>query len=178
MAPIINIFKKDIKKFETLVAVTAQHREMLDQVLDLFEIIPDYDFNLMSNNQTLEKLTGEILSGVSLLLKKIQPDLILVQGDTTTTISSALAAFYQKISIGHIEAGLRTNNMYSPFPEEINRRMTSAIASYHFPPTKQAAENLLNESINKNSIVITGNTVIDALITISKKLNTNSRFLL
>ena len=135
MAPVINVFKKDINKFKTIVAVTAQHREMLDQVLSLFEIIPDYDLNIMSPNQSLESLTSKILIGISNLLVKIKPDVVFVQGDTTTTFSASLAAFYKQISVAHIEAGLRTNNIYSPFPEEINRRMISSIASFHFPPT-------------------------------------------
>ena len=120
MALVINVFKKDSLNFKTLVAVTAQHREMLDQVLSVFDIIPDYDLDLMSKSQTLESLTGKILNGISRLLIQIQPDLIFVQGDTTTTFSASLAAFYQKIPVGHIEAGLRTNDIYSPFPEEIN----------------------------------------------------------
>jgi len=173
MAPVISVFKKDNTNFETLVAVTAQHREMLDQVLDVFKIVPDYDLDLMSSNQTLDKLTGKILNGISNLLDQINPDLIFVQGDTTTTFSASLAGFYRKIPIAHVEAGLRTNNKYSPFPEEINRRITSAIASYHFPPTGQAAQNLLNEGVDKNNIEITGNTVIDALLSVSEKLDTD-----
>ena len=174
MAPVISVFKKDNTNFETLVAVTAQHREMLDQVLEVFEIVPDYDLDLMSSNQTLEKLTGKILNGISNLLEKINPDLIFVQGDTTTTFAASLAAFYRKIPIAHVEAGLRTNNKYSPFPEEINRRITSAIASYHFPPTDQAAQNLLNEGVDKDNIEMTGNTVIDALLSVSTTIDSDS----
>ena len=174
MAPVVNIFKKENSNFQTLVAVTAQHRQMLDQVLEMFKIIPDFDLNLMSNNQTLGKLTGRILNGISNLLEQINPHLIFVQGDTTTTFSASLAAFYQKIPVAHIEAGLRTNNIYSPFPEEINRRMTSSIASYHFSPTEQAEKNLLNEGVEEDNIVVTGNTVIDALIFISNKIDFNS----
>ena len=170
LAPVINVFKKDIDNFKTIVAVTAQHREMLDQVLSLFEIIPDYDLDLMSPNQSLERLTSKILTGIADLLVKIKPDLIFVQGDTTTTFVASLAAFYQKIPVAHIEAGLRTKNIYSPFPEEINRRMTSSIASFHFPPTDQSRQNLLNEGIKDEAIKVTGNTVIDALLTISKKI--------
>ena len=171
MAPVINIFRNDSVNFETMVAITAQHREMLDQVLKIFKITPDYDLDLMSSNQTLESLTSKILNSISDTLNKIKPDFIFVQGDTTTTFASALAAFYQKIPVGHIEAGLRTNNKYSPFPEEINRRITTQIASYHFPPTKQAKNNLLNEGIKEENIIITGNTVIDALLSISENLD-------
>jgi len=174
MAPLINVFKKDINKFKTIVAVTAQHREMLDQVLSLFEITPDYDLDLMSPNQSLESLTSKILIGISNLLVKIKPDVVFVQGDTTTTFSASLAAFYKQIPVAHIEAGLRTNNIYSPFPEEINRRMISSIASFHFPPTEQSHQNLLNEGIKSEKIKVAGNTVIDALLTVSNKIESNS----
>lgn len=174
MAPVVNKFKKDQKSFETLVAVSAQHREMLDQVLDLFNIVPDFDLDLMAPNQTLESLTCKILIGISDLLNKIKPDMIFVQGDTTTTYASALAAFYKMIPVSHIEAGLRTNKIYSPFPEEINRKMTTLIASYHFPPTEHSYQNLLNEGINKDKIKVVGNTVIDALLTVSNKLDMDS----
>jgi len=175
MAPVINEFKKDREKFETIVAVTAQHREMLDQVLSFFEIVPDYDLDLMAPNQTLESLTGKILSGISKILDKVKPDLIFVQGDTTTTYASALASFYKMIPIAHIEAGLRTNNRYSPFPEEMNRRMTTSLASYHFPPTKQSYQNLINDGIKKSEMKVVGNTVIDALLTVSNKLESDSK---
>ena len=175
LAPVVNIFKKNKKHYKTIVAVTAQHREMLDQVLEAFNIIPDYDLDLMSSNQTLEGLTGKILNKVSELIKKIKPNLIFVQGDTTTTFTASLSGFYQKIPIGHIEAGLRTNNKYSPFPEEINRRMTSLVSSYHFPPTKESAQNLANEGIENKFIEITGNTVIDALISTSNRLDNQSK---
>jgi len=171
MAPVINVFKKDSVNFKTLVAVTAQHRQMLDQVLKLFKIVPDYDLDLMSPNQTLESLTSKVLIGISKLLKIINPDIIFVQGDTTTTYATALAGFYNRIPVGHIEAGLRTNNIYSPFPEEINRRMTTTIASYHFPPTNQSRKNLINEGIEETKIVVVGNTVIDALFTVSNKID-------
>ena len=174
MVPVINVFKKDSVNFKTLVAVTAQHREMLDQVLEVFEILPDHDLDLMSSNQTLDNLTGKILNGISGLLKEIKPELIFVQGDTTTTFAASLAAFYRKIPVGHIEAGLRTGKIYSPFPEEINRRMTSAISTYHFPPTPEAERNLLNEGVEKDKITVTGNTVIDALLTVSSKVETDS----
>ncbi len=171
MAPIINKFKKDKNNFRTLVAVTAQHREMLDQVLSLFKIIPDYDLNIMKPNQSLEDLTSRILIKVSALLNQIRPDILFVQGDTTTTYASALASFYKKIPIAHIEAGLRTKNIHSPFPEEVNRRMTTITSSYHFPPTEKSKNNLLNEGVSKKNITISGNTVIDALMYISKKID-------
>ena len=141
MAPVINVFKKDVYNFDTIVAVTGQHREMLDQVLSLFEIVPDYDLDLMAQNQTLESLTCKILTDISSLLIDIKPDVVFVQGDTPTSYATALASFYKKIPIAHIEAGLRTNKIYSPFPEEINRRMTTLMASYHFPPTKISYQN-------------------------------------
>ena len=174
MASVVNIFKNDSSNFDTIVAVTAQHREMLDQVLSLFEIVPDYDFDLMAPNQTLESLTSKILISISDLLLKIKPDVVFVQGDTTTTFATALAAFYKKIPVAHIEAGLRTNNIYSPFPEEINRRMTTSMASYHFPPTEQSRQNLLNEGINDGLIEVAGNTVIDALLSVSSKIELDS----
>jgi len=171
MAPVVNTFKLDKSNFEIVVAVTAQHREMLDQVLSLFEIVPDYDLDLMAPNQTLESLTSKVLIGISDLLVEIKPDVVFVQGDTTTTYVSALAAFYKMIPVAHIEAGLRTNNIYSPFPEEINRRMTTSMASYHFPPTKQSEKNLLNEGVDKDKVKIAGNTVIDALLNVSNKID-------
>lgn len=174
MAPLIKTFEKDNLNFQTIVAVTAQHREMLDQVLSLFEIIPDYDFDIMSPNQTLEGLTNKILTRISDLFKDVKPDVVIVQGDTTTTFVASLAAFYQKIPVAHIEAGLRTNNIYSPFPEEINRRMTSCIASFHFPPTEQSYNNLLKEGVEKKSMMISGNTVIDALKIVSNKIDANN----
>jgi UDP-N-acetylglucosamine 2-epimerase (non-hydrolysing) len=147
---------------------------MLDQVLSIFNILPDYDLDLMSHNQSLESLTSNILMQLSNLLKEVKPDIILVQGDTTTTFAASLASFYHKIPVAHIEAGLRTNNIYSPFPEEINRRLTSAIASYHFPPTEQAAQNLLNEGVKKENIKVTGNTVIDAFLAVSAKIDSDA----
>ena len=133
MAPVINVFKNDVDNFKTIVAVTAQHREMLDQVLSFFGIVPDYDLDLMAPNQTLDSLTSKILIGISEILNKVKPDLVFVQGDTTTTFASSLAAFYKMIPVAHIEAGLRTNNIQSPFPEEMNRKITTSISSYHFP---------------------------------------------
>ncbi len=176
MAPVIKVFKKKSNYFKTYVAVTAQHREMLDQVLNLFDIEPDFDLNLMSQNQSLESLTSKILTGSSKIFKEIRPDLIFVQGDTTTTFAAALAAFYNKIKVGHIEAGLRTNLMFNPFPEEINRRMTSSLSSFHFPPTDKSEKNLLKEGINSQKVLITGNTVIDALLIVSKKIEKESNY--
>ena len=173
MAPVIKTFEKDKQNFQTIVVVTAQHREMLDQVLSLFDIVPDYDLDLMSPNQSLESLTSKILIDLSDLFRQIQPNLVFVQGDTTTTFSASLSAFYQKIPIAHIEAGLRTKNIYSPFPEEINRRMTSSIAVYHFPPTEQSRKNLLNEGVDDDRIIVSGNTVIDALNLVSYKIDTD-----
>ncbi|GAV24185.1 UDP-N-acetyl glucosamine 2-epimerase [Carboxydothermus islandicus] len=162
MAPVYRILK-DSPEFETLVAVTAQHREMLDQVLKLFNITPDYDLNLMTPRQTLPDLTSRALLGVSKVLDECQPDLVLVHGDTTTTFVGALAAFYKKIPVGHVEAGLRTRNKYSPWPEEMNRRLTGVLTDIHFAPTKTSRENLLREGVLPENIFVTGNTVIDAL---------------
>jgi UDP-N-acetylglucosamine 2-epimerase (non-hydrolysing) len=175
MAPVVEAFKNDHENFETLVTVTAQHRQMLDQVLELFKLVPDYDLNIMKPNQTLEELTGKLLLKITEVLKIVQPDLIFVQGDTTTTFVGALAAFYQKIPVAHIEAGLRTSNKYSPFPEEINRRMTSSISSFHFPPTLQSRDNLLHEGVGEERILVCGNTVIDALQTVAIKFEMDSQ---
>jgi len=175
MASVVNVFKRDNINFKTIIIVTAQHRQMLDQVLSFFELVPDFDLDIMSPNQSLESLTGKILMGLSELYREIKPDLVFVQGDTTTTFAASLASFYQKIPVAHIEAGLRTNNIYSPFPEEINRRITSSIATFHFPPTKQARQNLLNAGVKDVNIKVTGNTVIDALLTVSKKIDFISR---
>ena len=163
MAPLVKILEKS-KYIESLVCVTAQHREMLDQVLSIFDIKPNYDLNIMEPNQTLEKITTKALNGLSEVIKKEKPDLILVHGDTTTTFSGALAGFYNKVKVGHIEAGLRTNSKYEPFPEEINRVLTSRLTDFHFAPTDFSKQNLLKENI-KDSIYVTGNTVIDALST-------------
>lgn len=161
MAPVIHELKK--QKFDLTVCVTAQHREMLDQVLDFFEIVPDYDLNLMLPNQSLNGLSAKILEEIDPILKQEQPELILVQGDTTTAAMISLAAFHRKVPVGHIEAGLRTYNKAAPFPEEVNRQLTSRIADFHFVPTAKANSNLLQENISKNHICITGNTVVDAL---------------
>jgi UDP-N-acetylglucosamine 2-epimerase (non-hydrolysing) len=175
MATVVEAFKNDPENFETMVTVTAQHRQMLDQVLELFNLVPDYDLNIMKPNQTLEELTSKLLIKITEVLKTVQPDLIFVQGDTTTTFVAALAAFYQKIPVAHIEAGLRTSNKYSPFPEEINRRMTSSITSFHFPPTIQSRDNLLGEGVEEESVLVCGNTVIDALKAVASEFETNSQ---
>jgi len=163
MAPLGKEFQRDTVNFETKVCVTAQHREMLDQVLELFDIVPDYDLNLMKPRQDLYDITSNVLLGMKDVLSDFKPDIVLVHGDTTTTIATSLSAFYQHIEIGHVEAGLRTENMYSPFPEEANRQITSVLANYHFASTITSQENLLKENKDKNSILVTGNTVIDAL---------------
>lgn len=161
---------------DTRVCVTAQHREMLDQVLDLFEITPDYDLDIMSPNQSLSTITSRILAGLEPILKDFQPDIVLVHGDTSTTFSASLAAYYQQVKIGHVEAGLRTNNIYSPWPEEGNRKLTSVLTDYHFAPTNAAKENLLRENIPAEKIQITGNTVIDALFHVLDKFESDDSF--
>ena len=163
MCPVIQELKKQVEYVETIVAVTAQHREMLDQVMSLFRIVPDYDLNIMTAGQTLYDVTDRALMGLKDVLEKVQPDLVLVHGDTTTTCVGALAAFYKQIPIGHVEAGLRTGDKYSPFPEEMNRKLTGAMADFNFAPTSVAKANLLKENVNPQSIYVTGNTVIDAL---------------
>ena len=163
MAPLVKEFQQDIVNFETRVCVTAQHREMLDQVLELFEIIPEYDLNIMKVGQDLYDITSNVLLGMKDVLVDFKPDVVLVHGDTTTTSATSLAAFYQQIKVGHVEAGLRTNNIYSPWPEEANRQITGILANYHFSPTITSKNNLLKENKNSNDIVVTGNTVIDAL---------------
>jgi len=170
MAPVIQHFKKNSKKIETRVCVTAQHREMLDQVLDFFEIKPDYDLNLMRKGQNLFELSARILTSLQSVLQEYQPDLVLVHGDTTTTMMGSIAGFYGGARIGHVEAGLRTHNKYAPFPEEINRQITGRITDFHFAPTKKARENLLKENIQEKDISVTGNTVIDALYNGLEKL--------
>ncbi|KUK11109.1 MAG: UDP-N-acetylglucosamine 2-epimerase [Clostridia bacterium 41_269] len=162
MAPLVKELQKSPNMLP-IVAVTAQHREMLDQVLDLFEIKPHYDLNIMRHGQTLSEITGRVLEGIENIIVKERPDLVLVHGDTTTTFASALAAFYEKTPVGHVEAGLRTRDKYAPFPEEMNRRLTGALADFHFAPTEAARENLLKEGVSRDSIFVTGNTVIDAL---------------
>ena len=172
MAPLIKALKKE-KSFETKICVTAQHREMLDQVLDVFGIIPDYDLDLMKKGQNLYDITSSVLGGIKHVLEDYNPDIILVHGDTTTTFSASLAAFYKKIKIGHIEAGLRTNDIYSPWPEEANRQLTGVLATYHFAPTNIAKKNLLQENKKEENIVVTGNTVIDALYLMLEKIKKN-----
>lgn len=164
MAPLVKELKKR-KEIETIVCITAQHREMLDQVLETFEIKPDYDLNIMKQGQTLGEITTRALNGLEEVIKKELPDIVLVHGDTTTTFAGALAAFYNQIAIGHVEAGLRTFDKYSPYPEEMNRQMVSCMSDMNFAPTKLSAENLINEGRKKDSIYITGNTAIDAMST-------------
>ena len=164
MAPLVLALKKD-PELEPIVVVTAQHREMLDQVLKIFDIEPDYDLNIMKQGQTLPEITGRVIEGLDSVIKEAKPDMILVHGDTTTTFAGSLAAFYNQIDIGHVEAGLRTHNKYSPFPEEMNRQMTGVLADLHFSPTENSKQNLLVENKNEESISVTGNTAIDALKT-------------
>ena len=172
MAPLAKALQKDTN-FETKVCVTAQHREMLDQVLDLFEIKPEYDLNIMKPGQDLYDITANVLLGMKEVLSDFTPDVVLVHGDTTTTSATSLAAFYQKISIGHVEAGLRTHDMYSPWPEEANRQITGVLANYHFAPTKTSEANLLRENKLQENILVTGNTVIDALFLALDKIENN-----
>ncbi|MEJ9228629.1 UDP-N-acetylglucosamine 2-epimerase (non-hydrolyzing) [Peribacillus butanolivorans] len=169
MAPVVLELKKHQESIESIVVVTAQHRDMLDQVLQCFQIRPDYDLNMMKERQTLEEITTRGIGELSALMKELQPDIVLVHGDTTTTFIASLAAFYNKIQIGHVEAGLRTGNKYSPYPEEMNRQLTGVLADLHFAPTNQAAENLILENKKSDSIYITGNTAIDALKTTVRK---------
>lgn len=164
MAPLVKAFQKDTEHFETRVCVTAQHRQMLDQVLEVFGITPEYDLNIMAPNQDLYDITAKVLMGLRDVLKDFQPDTVLVHGDTTTSMAASLAAFYMQIPVGHVEAGLRTYNMLSPWPEEMNRQVTDRICTYYFAPTEQSRENLLQENIDEKKIFITGNTVIDALL--------------
>jgi len=169
MCPVVLEMHKYPDFIQPIVAVTAQHREMLDQVLGLFSIVPDYDLNIMTTGQTLYDVTGRALEGLHHVLEEAKPDIVLVHGDTTTTFVGALASFYMQIPVGHVEAGLRTGNKYSPFPEEMNRKLTGAIADFHFAPTQNSRENLLKENINAEKIFVTGNTVIDALNTTVRK---------
>lgn len=172
MAPLIHSLAKQ-SSINSRVCVTAQHREMLDQVLTLFEIKPDYDLDIMQPGQGLSEITANILQGIKPVLEAFKPDMVLVHGDTTTTFATALAAFYQQIKVGHVEAGLRTGNLYSPWPEEANRKLTGGLTSYHFAPTEMAKENLLKENIASRCIQVTGNTVIDALLWVTKKIETD-----
>ena len=173
MAPLVKEFQKQPKRVETVVCVTGQHREMLDQVLKIFDIKPDYDLNIMKQGQDLYDVTARVLTGMRDVLKEVKPDVVLVHGDTTTSTAAALAAFYQQIPVGHVEAGLRTHNIYSPWPEEMNRLLTGRLATYHFSPTPLSRNNLIKESIDDRNIIITGNTVIDALYWVVDKIKNN-----
>jgi UDP-N-acetylglucosamine 2-epimerase (non-hydrolysing) len=170
VAPLVKAFQQQTDAFETVICVTGQHREMLDQVLRLFEIVPDYDLNIMKDGQDLYDITARVLVGMRDVIKEVQPDVVFVHGDTTTSMAAALAAFYQQIPVGHIEAGLRTHNIYSPWPEEMNRQITSRIATYNFAPTPLSKENLLREGVKEETITVTGNTVIDALYLVVDKI--------
>jgi len=172
MAPLVYALAKD-ERFNSKVCVTSQHREMLDRVLELFQIIPDYDLNIMKPGQNLYDVTSNILLKIKPVLEEFSPDVVLVHGDTATTFATSLAAYYQKIKIGHVEAGLRTGDLYSPWPEEGNRRLTGVLTDYHFSPTKNSQQNLLNEGVDRSSIFITGNTVIDALQLVINRIDTD-----
>ena len=174
MAPLFRALSEDRENFRVSVCVTAQHREMLDQVLNLFAIKPDYDLNIMKQGQDLFDITSRVISGLRDVLLAEKPDAVLVHGDTTTTMAAALAAFYMKIPVGHVEAGLRTGNIYSPWPEEMNRRLTGRIASFHFAPTEESRQNLLKENVPAQDIFVTGNTVIDALHSVVKKIRASA----
>ncbi|AQM68246.1 MULTISPECIES: non-hydrolyzing UDP-N-acetylglucosamine 2-epimerase [Vibrio harveyi group] len=173
MAPLVHALATD-ERFEAKCCVTAQHREMLDQVLELFEITPDYDLNLMKAGQTLNDVTARIVQELKPVLQEFQPDVVLVHGDTATTFAASLAAYYEQIAVGHVEAGLRTGNIYSPWPEEANRRLTGVLTKYHFAPTDISKENLLCENFNPEDIFVTGNTVIDALLMVKDKIESDS----
>ena len=170
MAPLVKTLQAQPEKFRTIVCVTAQHRQMLDQVLRIFDIAPDYDLDIMKPNQDLYDVTTRVLIGMRDVLNEVKPDVVLVHGDTTTSTAAALASFYQQIPVGHVEAGLRTYDIYSPWPEEMNRQLTGRIATYHFAPTPLAKHNLLRENVAENRIIVTGNTVIDALHIVTKRL--------
>ncbi|WP_045379356.1 non-hydrolyzing UDP-N-acetylglucosamine 2-epimerase [Vibrio campbellii] len=173
MAPLVHALAAD-KRFESKCCVTAQHREMLDQVLELFEITPDYDLNLMKAGQTLNDVTARIVQELKPVLQEFKPDVVLVHGDTATTFAASLAAYYEQIDVGHVEAGLRTGNIYSPWPEEANRRLTGVLTKYHFAPTETSKENLIRENFNPADISVTGNTVIDALLMVKDKIESDS----
>lgn len=173
VAPLVKAFQQQADAFETVVCVTGQHREMLDQVLRLFEIVPDYDLNIMKDGQDLYDITARVLVGMRDVIKAVQPDVVFVHGDTTTSMASALAAFYQQIPVAHIEAGLRTHDIYSPWPEEMNRQITGRIATYNFAPTPLSKQNLVNEGVDESSITVTGNTVIDALNMVVNKIKSD-----
>lgn len=170
MAPLVLKLKENNKDFETKVCVTGQHRQMLDQVLSLFQLTPDFDLNLMKPGQTLSDVTSGVLKGLEQVFDAWMPDVVLVHGDTATTFAASLAAYYHKIKVGHVEAGLRTGDLYSPWPEEANRKLTGALANFHFAPTQSSYENLIKENVNPENIVVTGNTVIDALLQVKQKV--------
>lgn len=172
MAPLVHALADD-ERFESKVCVTAQHREMLDQVLELFEIKPEFDLDIMKPGQTLTEVTTAILLGLEPILKTYKPDVVLVHGDTATTLATSLASYYQQIRVGHVEAGLRTGNVYSPWPEEGNRKLTGVLTNYHFAPTETSKRNLVAENVDENAISVTGNTVIDALLLVKNKIETN-----
>ena len=174
MCPLVKRLQEELETFQTVVCVTGQHREMLDQVLDIFSIKPDYDLNIMKQGQDLYDITARVLTGMREVLKQVKPDVVLVHGDTTTSTAAALAAFYQQIPVGHVEAGLRTHNIYSPWPEEMNRQLTGRIASYNFAPTPLSRDNLLKENVDGGQIIVTGNTVIDALHMVVDRLKTDT----
>lgn len=174
MAPLVKAFQSHPTEFNTQVCVTGQHREMLDQVLHLFDIVPDYDLNIMKQGQDLYDVTARVLTGMRDVLDKARPDIVLVHGDTTTSTAAALAAFYRQIPVGHVEAGLRTYNIYSPWPEEMNRQITGRIATYHFAPTELSREHLMSEGVKDENIVVTGNTVIDALYWVVEKIKSDA----
>jgi len=175
LCPLVIAIRNRKDAFKVVTCVTAQHREMLDQVLEIFNIIPEYDLNIMSKDQTLFDITGKVINGLQKIIHNETTDMVIVQGDTTTTFATALAAYYKRISIGHVEAGLRTWDKYSPYPEEMNRKLTSALADLHFAPTAQSRENLLKEAVPDENIYITGNTVIDALLTVRDKIRSENK---
>lgn len=174
MAPLVKEFQKYPDTFDTIVCVTGQHRQMLDQVLKIFDITPDFDLNIMKQGQDLYDVTARVLTGMRDVLKEAHPDIVMVHGDTTTSTAAALAAFYQQIPVGHVEAGLRTHNIYSPWPEEMNRQITGRIATYNFAPTPLSKQNLLREAVAEDSIIVTGNTVIDALYWVVEKITNDT----
>ena len=177
MAPLALQLKENNESFETKVCVTGQHRQMLDQVLELFNLTPDFDLNLMKPGQTLSDVTSGVLKGLEAVFEEWLPDVVLVHGDTATTFAASLAAYYHKVKIGHVEAGLRTGDIYSPWPEEANRKLTGALANYHFAPTQSSYNNLIKENINPENITITGNTVIDALLKVKEKVETDHKII-
>lgn len=175
MAPLVKEFQKQRERVDTVVCVTGQHREMLDQVLEIFDIRPDYDLNIMKQGQDLYDVTARVLTGMRDVLKEVKPDVVLVHGDTTTSTAAALSAFYQQIPVAHVEAGLRTHNIYSPWPEEMNRLLTGRLATYHFSPTPLSRNNLMREGVDDRNIIVTGNTVIDALYWVIEKIKQDEK---